>query len=427
VAWQHVDKDVPPPSRFVAALPPSLDDLVGSATRREPSARPTDAGALLSAVQVAREGLAHGNAATQMMNPIAQDTMIVSQVQSKPGDRPSWARLPAQERTSRTTRGRASRRKPPPTLGGQLKQWHRQLTADPRGRSALAMVMGMVVLLVITGTWYLAFGRYETTPEFLAKNQDEAVQMAAAAGLKLEFDAGQFREDVPKGTVLGQAPGAGERILKGGIIVLTLSNGPERYVVPDVVGKGLELAKTDLAADPLKLVVQDAPAQYSDTVLAGIVLGTDPPKGTEVKQGSTIRVIVSKGRAPITVPAVLGKQVNDATRELEALGLKVTHELVTDTTAPRGEVIAQTPEAGAGMERNQEIKLKVSNNANLIGMPNVKDKGCRDAEGQLRAAGFQVDVNGNVIEQTFGKVDRQSPEPGKPVQQGQQVRIWCKQ
>src|ERR687894_190472 len=46
VAWQHVDRDVPPPSRYVADLPVALDDLVGRATRRDPGARPTDAGAL---------------------------------------------------------------------------------------------------------------------------------------------------------------------------------------------------------------------------------------------------------------------------------------------------------------------------------------------------------------------------------------------
>jgi beta-lactam-binding protein with PASTA domain/serine/threonine protein kinase len=421
VAWQHVDKDVPPPSRFAAALPPSIDELVVSATRRDPSARPTDAGALLHAVQAAREGLAHGNAATQIMRPVSQaDTMIVSQISS---DRPSWARLPAQERVSRPR----PRRSKPVTLADQLRDLHRRLTSDPRGRTALALIVGMVVLMVLTGTWYFAFGRYETTPAFLAKTQDEAVQMAAQAGLRLEFDAGQFKEDVPKGTVLGQNPAPGDRVIKGGVITLTLSNGPERYVVPDVVGKGVDLAKSDLAAEPLKLQVQDGPPQFSDTVPAGIVLGTNPPKGTEVKQGSAIQIIVSKGRAPITLPSVVGKQLNQATAELEALGLKVTHELVADTTAPRGEILGQTPEAGAGMERNQEVKLKVSNNANLVGMPDVKGKGCRDAEGQLKAAGFQVDVNGNLIEQTFGKVERQSPEPGKPVQPGQQVRIWCKQ
>src|SRR4051794_19786638 len=57
VAWQHVDQDVPPPSRFVPDLPPVLDDLVTRATRRDPGARPTDAGAMLAEVQTARDDI----------------------------------------------------------------------------------------------------------------------------------------------------------------------------------------------------------------------------------------------------------------------------------------------------------------------------------------------------------------------------------
>jgi serine/threonine-protein kinase len=89
VAWQHVDRDVPAPSRYAAALPPSIDELVRLATRRDPAARPTDAGALLVAVQGAREGLAGGNAATQRLMPVVQPTVVVSQVEA----RPSWARV----------------------------------------------------------------------------------------------------------------------------------------------------------------------------------------------------------------------------------------------------------------------------------------------------------------------------------------------
>src|SRR5262245_2756578 len=57
VAWQHVDRDVPPPSKFVAGLPPMLDDRVSRATRRDPGGRPMDAGAMWAEVQSAREDL----------------------------------------------------------------------------------------------------------------------------------------------------------------------------------------------------------------------------------------------------------------------------------------------------------------------------------------------------------------------------------
>ncbi|MCW2666673.1 MAG: spk, partial [Frankiales bacterium] len=48
LAYRHVHEDVPPPSTVVAGIPRALDELVVRATRREPSARPVDAGAFLA-------------------------------------------------------------------------------------------------------------------------------------------------------------------------------------------------------------------------------------------------------------------------------------------------------------------------------------------------------------------------------------------
>src|SRR5829696_8318531 len=54
VAYRHVHDDVPPPSQLAADVPPALDELVLWATRREPGARPADAGAFLAELAMAR-------------------------------------------------------------------------------------------------------------------------------------------------------------------------------------------------------------------------------------------------------------------------------------------------------------------------------------------------------------------------------------
>ena len=48
VAYQHVNSDVPLPSDTVPTIPLEIDELVSSATRRDPAARPLDAGAFLA-------------------------------------------------------------------------------------------------------------------------------------------------------------------------------------------------------------------------------------------------------------------------------------------------------------------------------------------------------------------------------------------
>lgn len=57
VIYQHLNAAVPPPSAAVPGLPPELDDLVASATARDPGLRPYDAVALLGAAREARSGL----------------------------------------------------------------------------------------------------------------------------------------------------------------------------------------------------------------------------------------------------------------------------------------------------------------------------------------------------------------------------------
>jgi serine/threonine-protein kinase len=57
VAFQHVHADVPPPSSRAPLVPPALDELTLRATRRDPNARPNDAGAFLDELRAVRDEL----------------------------------------------------------------------------------------------------------------------------------------------------------------------------------------------------------------------------------------------------------------------------------------------------------------------------------------------------------------------------------
>ncbi|MEU8075373.1 PASTA domain-containing protein [Catellatospora citrea] len=420
VAWQHVQQDVPAPSQVVGGLPPMLDDLVASATRRAPGARFMDAGAMLAAVQSARHGVAD---ATTRMRQVAQETMMVSQVQ--PTDRPAWARLhdaPAEPRT-RTATVSAS---PVAVLLEQAKQQYTRLMGDPRGRMALTAGAVVLALLVLTGGYYVAFGRYDTTPQLLNLTREQAEATLRGAGLQFVYAKPLFREDVPKDVVLAQDPAAGEDVLSGGTVTLTLSAGAERYVVPDVSGKPWDQAVADLQADPLKLKPVKAPEKYSDLVPKGSVLETVPKAGDEVEVGTEIQVILSKGRAPVTVPSVEGKPLGEARSILEGLGLRVEVEQV-DSDKPFDTVVKQDPVLGTGVERNTVVKLQVSKNADGTVMPEVGNWGCADAENHLTAMGLRVDVRGVRGDKNQYRVERQFPNAGSKLQPGQRVVLRCEQ
>ncbi|MFJ3383302.1 MULTISPECIES: Stk1 family PASTA domain-containing Ser/Thr kinase [unclassified Curtobacterium] len=154
----------------------------------------------------------------------------------------------------------------------------------------------------------------------------------AQAALDDDFDLQdpryQFSDEVAKDTVIAatgrdtdgnavdltKVQTYGER----GPVTLTVSLG----AVPDVTGKTAADAKAALEAVELTVGAQDE--QYSEDVPEGQVISAKAEADPAV-QGTAIDLVVSKGPAPITLPDVQGKTLNQATSTLENLGLKVSY------------------------------------------------------------------------------------------------------
>ncbi|MEU4473712.1 Stk1 family PASTA domain-containing Ser/Thr kinase [Micromonospora sp. NPDC023888] len=420
VAWQHVDRDVPAPSTLVPGLPPVLDELVQRATRRDPDARPADAGALLAEVQVARDRLGDANSHTAVLRPVSgeplsQPTMVVATV--RPSDRPAWARLPEGASSQGPGRRRAAP-EPAEGLGPRLAALRGTLMASPRGRLTVAAVVVTLGLVAAIGGWWFGVGRYTDAPQLVSLSKAEAQAQADRAGLTLKYGEPRFDEQAPKDSVLGQSPASATRIVKGGTITLTLSLGPERFPVPDVIGKEFELAEADLVN--VKLVVAKGAPRYDDSLPAGVVLDTSPKVGAEVKPGAKITLILSRGRAPVTVPNLVGKNLNEARATLAQLNL-VLVETYKDSDKPRDEILGQSPADGAGVEKGTQVKVDVSKGPAAIVVPRVIDLPCQQAKQALESQGFPVTVaiNPNAV------VRIQIPGENSQVPPGTQVTLTC--
>ena len=66
-------------------------------------------------------------------------------------------------------------------------------------------------------------------------------------------------------------------------------------------------------------------AVYSDTVEAGTVITQYPDPGTEVDEGSTVNIQVSKGKDPATLPKTVTKEISVAVPpDAGTVNIKVT-------------------------------------------------------------------------------------------------------
>jgi beta-lactam-binding protein with PASTA domain len=400
----------------VRGLPTVLDDLVARATRRDPGARPTDAGALLAEVQVVRDDLGAANVETALLRQVpsrhsaADATTMVPAYSATTGDRPNWARLPEQAPRGGPARRRAAPASPIARLGAFF--------AGDRRRILILAAVAVMALVVIGSTWYVTLGRYTQAPQLVNMTKAQAEEAAHRDGYELIYAEGQFSETVPKDTVLSQNPASTQRIVHGGSIKLVLSLGAERYPVPDLTGVELSAAKGQL--EPLKLKLKQGAGQYSDSVPQGVVISTDPKANTPLKPGSTITVVVSKGRAPITVPDLTNKNINDVRAQLQKLGLSAV-EQYKDSNAPADTVIGQSPKAGTSAEKDAEIKLDVSKGPAQVIMVDVTNQPCQQAQQSLQNMSLKVriDVNPN------GTVRGQQPPPGTVLAPQSEVAIQC--
>jgi serine/threonine-protein kinase len=101
-------------------------------------------------------------------------------------------------------------------------------------------------------------------------------------------------------------------------------------------------------------------SQPSDTVDSGKVIGTNPAAGQSVPKGSKIQLIVSSGKAQVTVPNLYGRSQSDALDDLQSVGLTGTVTSVFSCEASNsGKVIAQSPSAGSRVDRGSNVNMSV--------------------------------------------------------------------
>jgi beta-lactam-binding protein with PASTA domain/tRNA A-37 threonylcarbamoyl transferase component Bud32 len=403
VAYRHVHDDVPPPSTLVPGLAAELDHLVARATNRVPDQRPADARVFLAEVSSARRAMSDGE--LDVLGP------ALSAIQGRP-DQTLVVDL-SQRPYAAARRGDTGPMSAPPGAGH----------ARRRSRGPLALLVVLVLAVVLSGAaWFVAYGPLSTTttPSLLGKTTAQAEAIAKRDGLSVKVVDHQFDEVVAKDLVLSTDPKGGSPVDKGGTIELTLSSGPERYAVPNVVGKSEEVATRELDRH---LTVQREES-FSQKVPDGSVISTDPVAGEELKPDTAVTMVVSKGPKPVAVPNVVGQPVDQARAAIEGVGLVPKVTMKFNETVPKDAVISQSPEGGAGQTagKGTDVELVVSKGPPLVHVPGVVGKNVGEAQALIAAAGLVPAVQ--QLPGGPGTVLNQSPNGDEKAPKGSTVTLY---
>lgn len=201
----------------------------------------------------------------------------------------------------------------------------------------------------------------------------------------------------------------------------------EAVSVPSVIGLDRTQAEDALKAQGFKTELNSE--EYSDSVPAGNVISQDPPAGSRLKKGGTVRLVVSKGSNRTSVPDLVNQTASYAESKLRELGFDPERQpdVFSDTVA-EGTVISQDPPAGTQAQKGSTIKYLVSKGKEPpkeVIVPSVVGLTTNSARTKLEEVKLTL---GPITEQNsstvpVGQIISQIPAAGEKADEGSPVSV----
>ncbi|HMC68778.1 MAG TPA: PASTA domain-containing protein, partial [Mycobacteriales bacterium] len=125
---------------------------------------------------------------------------------------------------------------------------------------------------------------------------------------------------------------------------------------------------------------------------AGRAIAQSPRPGTRVSDGSTVRVTLSGGPAPVSVPRLVGAWSRDAEAILGGLKLRANVSDVPALGAKVDAVTKQSPAAGAPLTPGSAVRIWVAQPPQLRGLTTLTSDGSgTSVPFRIRGRRWQID------------------------------------
>jgi eukaryotic-like serine/threonine-protein kinase len=366
IALKQVSEDPIPPRVRNPAVPPALDAVVMRALRKDPAARFQSADDFIVALESAMAG-AYVELGEDLADELEEE------------DRRNWLRI------------------------------------------ALIALVLLALAALAFGAWALLTPEQKRVPDVVGKKSSTAAQTLHKAGF--EVDVVPIQSDsVPEDRVAGQRPEPGAEADEGSVVTISVSSGPGEAPVPLVQGLTADDAAAALRKAGFK---SEQRREFSDTVKSGRVIETSPPEGSTARKGTTVTLVVSRGKEKVSVPDVVGRPRDEAERTLQDAGLQASVKEEESEDADPGTVLRQDPVAGTALAKGKTVVLVVAKAPADVPVPGVIDAPEDDAVRALEDAGFKVKKEEAPVEtpDEDGIVVDQDPSPDTPRPKGSTVTI----
>jgi len=400
IAYKHLSDRVPAPSAAVAGLTTELDGFIASATDPDREMRPESAAEMRRDLTTIAP---HLERARTLVSLVADVPRIVREGETAGEGTAAMPAVPAGSAITQTI----------PQPGAHRRR--------RRGRGVLVVLLAIALIAAAAwGAWTYVIPHSHDVPTVVGTSVQDASGQLNNLGFTVVVAHGQYDASSPKGTVLSVDPPVGTSLREGSAVTLVPSLGPPPVPVPDLTGMTLD--KATAALEGQGLTRGDVKQIYDDTIPDGSVVRQSPATGNAPK-GSAVDLWVSKGHAPVPVPAVIGKSQHAAEKALRAAGfVPVVHTAYSNDIA-RGQVISVEPSEATKTPYGSPVTLTVSQGPETFPVPRFTVLTPDQATSLADTYGLKVsffDVPGTPHTTVIG----QNPTAGATVHAGDTITLY---
>ena len=405
IAYMHVNEAIPRLRSKRKEIPQGLDDLIASATAKNPDDRPRTAGDFLARLQTIQIELDPKKNQLDLGLDLPVEP-IREKARKKIKDEPIKEETVEVKETTRELKRKEEKKK----------------RASARVRRNRKVALILAIALGIGGWWTLVGpGSRVVVPSTVGGSFNEAVASFTPLGLTAVVLENRFDEEIAKGKIIESEPPGGGKVDAGGSVKLIISKGPERYTIPSIAGLTPEAAQG--AITKLPLTIGTTTEVFNSEIPKGFVISSTPASGSSVKRDSKVNLIISKGIEQIALVSYVGKSGEQALNELTEAGFNVEPGYAFSETTPELAVISQSPEGGASANKGGTVKILISKGPRYTFIPKTiitMEAGAGKA--MLESLGLKVKVVsiGNAKKKVVKKV---SPAVNTKVLRGSLVTI----
>ncbi|SHR17077.1 Probable serine/threonine-protein kinase PknB [Mycobacteroides abscessus subsp. abscessus] len=155
---------------------------------------------------------------------------------------------------------------------------------------------------------YLSIGKEKwTLLDYTGRQYDDVIDLLEARGFKDITKTEVYDDSAPVGQIISQNPSSGEEIIPAETeLEFTVSKGPQLIKLKDLSDYNEKGIQEYAHSSGLNIQIA-SDGEYSDTVAEGLVVSQNPSAGTDLRKGSTVTVVLSKGKEAI--PKTVQKEI----------------------------------------------------------------------------------------------------------------------